>query len=135
MTAHGRDVAGDLLRRELSLGGGSGGGGPSQQVYELTRRMMTQAIAALEAGDEPPECVPSGAADILYARRSSGSVTITTRDRSGTRSAEKWSWIDAGELGHWRVEAESDSPIVRLVAGDRDAVTSEIEAAWARALQ
>ncbi len=68
--------------------------------------MMTLTIAAFEAGDEPPDCVPGGAADILYARRSSGSVTITSRDRTGTRSAEKWSWIDAGELGLWRVEAD-----------------------------
>ena len=133
MTAHGREVAGELLRRELSLS--SAVAAPASDGYELTRRMMTRAIAAFEAGDEPPEFVPGGAADILYARRSSGSVTITTRDPTGTRSAEKWSWIDAGELGLWRVEADPDSPIVRLEAGAGDAVASEIEAAWARALR
>ncbi len=133
MTAHGRDGARELLRGELSLPAG-GGGAPAREEIELTTRAMTLGADAVARGDSPPECVPPRAAEILYARRSSGSVTISARDRAGTRSAEKWSWLEAGELGFWRVRAEGDAPLVRLVAAQPGELAGEIEAAWARAL-
>ncbi len=150
MTAHSRDLAGELLRRELRLavvaadlasrgdvGATVAGADPAAEPeqVELTARMMSQTIEAVRRREEPPSCVPARAADILYARRSSGSVTITARDRSGTRSAEKWSWVDAGELGFWRVVPDGDGPILRLVGARAEPLGAEIEAAWAAVAQ
>ncbi|MEA2154771.1 MAG: hypothetical protein QOE11_911 [Solirubrobacteraceae bacterium] len=131
MTAHGRDNAAHLLDRELLLPGP--GERPPHEELELTKRTMTLTIAAIEQGSEMPERVPARAADILYARMASGSVTITTRDVSGTRSSEKWSWIDAGELGLWRVQTDADSPVVRLIAAAPADLAGEIDVAWRQA--
>ena len=132
MTAHGRAAAGELLRLELALERDVERPVAAEEV-ELTRRALTLAVAAVDRRDTPPDCVPPRAADILYARRESGSVTITARDASGTRSREKWSWIESGELGLWRVETDGDSPLVRLVATGAGGLADEIEAAWAGA--
>lgn len=128
MTAHARAAAPELLRHELALSPGAGDF--VRESVELTGRMMSVTTAAIAANEEPPGCVPDRAADILFAQRSSGSVTITSRDRGGTRSAEKWSWIDAGDLGVWRVEADGDGPILRLLRADPDQLTREIGSAW-----
>jgi hypothetical protein len=136
MTAHGRAAAPELLRRELDLApraattSATAGG----EQIELTKRAMTAAVAAIEQGGERPECCPERAWAILYARTESGSVTISVRERSGRRSAEKWSWADGGELGFWRVRSEPDSPLVRLVSADAGALAGEIDGAWAAAL-
>jgi hypothetical protein len=140
MTAHGRAAAGELLRLELALdrdaehpSASAPAPEPAPEEIELTRRALTLAVAAVERRETPPECVPPQAGDILYARRESGAVTITMRDTAGTRSAAKWAWIEAGDLGFWRVVTDGDSPLVRLVAAAAGDVAGEIEAAWAQA--
>jgi hypothetical protein len=130
MTAHDRAAAPELLRRELRLPPAAASA--AGEEIELTRRMLTLTTAAVQRREDPPRCVPQRAADLLYARRSSGSVTMTSRDRSGTRSAEKWSWIDAGDLGLWRVVTDGDGPILRLVAAGADDLEREIDGAWRR---
>jgi hypothetical protein len=139
MTAHGRAAAGELLRLELALERDAErvegfAPAPEPEEIELTRRALTLAVSAVERREPPPDCVPPRAGDILYARRESGSATITMRDTAGTRSAEKWSWIEAGEFGLWRVVTDGDSPLVRLVAAAAGELAGEIEAAWARAV-
>lgn len=131
MTAHGRGAASELLLSELSLPHAPEP--DAVEEIELTQRMMTLTLAAVARGEDPPACVPARAADVLYARASSGSVTISSRDRSGTRSAERWSWIDAGDLGLWRVRADGDDPILHLVLSGSDALRDEIAAAWREA--
>jgi hypothetical protein len=127
MTAHDRAAAPELLRRELQLPASTVPAAPEE--IELTQRMMTLTRAAVERREDSPACVPKRAAAILYAACSSGSVTITSRDRAGVRSADKWSWIDAGDLGLWRVVADGDDPLLRLVASGADDLEHEIEAA------
>ncbi|MEA2151555.1 MAG: hypothetical protein QOD69_3385 [Solirubrobacteraceae bacterium] len=139
MTAHGRAAAGELLRSELALQrdaepAPTPASASDPDEIELTRRALTLAVAAVERRETPPDCVPPRAGDILYARRASGSVTITMRDTAGTRSAETWSWIEAGDVGFWRVVSDGDSPLVRLVAAAAGDVAEEIAAAWARAV-
>lgn len=133
MTAHGRDTAAELLRAQLALDRAIKRPALPEEI-ELTRRAMTLAVGAVERRETRPDCVPARAFDVLYARRASGSATITTRDVTGTRSAEKWSWIEAGDVGLWRVVTDGDSPLAALVAAGAGEVADEIEAAWARAL-
>jgi hypothetical protein len=135
MTAHGRAAAPELLQLELGLppDGAAGAVAGTGQI-ELTKRTMTAAVAAIERGAERPECCPERAWEIIYARIASGSVTISARERTGARSAEKWSWADGGELGFWRVRSDPDSPLVRLVGADARELAGELRAAWAAAL-
>ncbi len=127
MTAHGRGAAPDLLLGKLPDFGSAAATEP--QAIELTKRMMSMALTAIAGREEVPGCVPARAANILYARRESGAVTISSRDRGGTRSAQKWVWIDAGEAGLWRVHTD-DSPLVRMVTADPAQLCDEIDTAW-----
>jgi hypothetical protein len=132
MTARGRGGAQELLEAELAPLAGAAAALQEGDI-ELTRRAMTLGAEAIERGEQSPAGVPQRAAEILYARRFSGSATITARDGAGTRSAERWSWLDAGELGFWRVRSDGDAPIVRLVAADAGALRDEVASAWAAA--
>lgn len=132
MTAHGRAAAPQLLRAELALPPGDAAPVAAPEQIELTKRTMSAAVDAVARGDERPESCPERAWEILYARSSSGSVTISVR--SGTISAEKWAWADGGELGFWRVRSDHDSPLVRLVRADAARLREAIEAAWDQAL-
>jgi len=131
MTAHARADAAELLHRELRLPAAPAPAAPEE--IELTQRMMTLTLEAVGRGADPPGCVPGKAADVLYARSSSGTVTITSRDRSGTRSSEKWAWVDAGDLGLWRVVPDGEGPMLRLAATGADDLRNEIDAAWLQA--
>src|SRR5262249_48722823 len=128
MTANPRAAASELLRSELALPDDAGAA--DGEPIELTMRMMTLTLAAVGKGEDPPSCVPARAADILYARRSSGSVTTGARARSGVRSASKWSWVDAGDLGLWRVEPDGEGPLLPLVPAVADDLAGEIAAVW-----
>ncbi len=132
MTAHGVDGAPALLAAELRLPASTGPAG--RQPIELTRRMITGAVEAFANREPAPDCVPPVGADLLYARVSSGSVAFTARDRSGVVGAEKWAWIDGGELGTWQVQTDDASPLVRFVPIEAAALAEEIAAAWAAAL-
>ena len=132
MTAHDRDAADELLRREVALNDVISVAEPAAAL-ELTSRMMTLTIEAIERGDEPPACVPCRAVDLLWARRASGSVAISARDAAGVHSAGKWSWIDGGELGLWRVHADDESPILRLVRVQPGELADEVGRAWSLA--
>jgi hypothetical protein len=94
---------------------------------------MSASCGPFGDGRPPPSKLPPRVADILYARRMSGSVTITRRETAGTRSATAWAWIDAGELGVWHVRSEEGSPLVRLAGADAPRLTADIAAAWAQA--
>lgn len=132
MTAQGVDGAPALLASELRLP--AGGGPEGREPIELTRRMINGAVEAFERREPAPECVPQRGADLLYARVSSGSMALTARDRSGIVGAEKWAWIDGGELGTWQIRTDDDSPLVRFVPIDGTELADEIGHAWAAAL-
>ena len=133
MTAHGRDAAAAVLSAELALPQR-----PAEPVQrgavELTRRMVQTTLDAIAARQSIPVGVPPAAADILHARIASGSVAITSRDRVGTRSAEKWAWIDAGDVGLWRVRTSADSPMVTFLPAETVSLAAEIDYAWSLAL-
>lgn len=132
MTAHGVGGAALLLTAELELPESAGPDG--RTAIELTRRMITGAVEAFDRRDPAPDCVPKFGADLLYARVSSGSVAITSRDRTGTVSAEKFAWIDAGTFGLWQIHSDENSPLVRFEPADGAALAAEISQAWAAAL-
>lgn len=128
MTAHGRQSAGALLSAEISCLTSARGNATGD--VQLTRRMMSLAVAAVENGEASPDSVPTAAVEILHARLASGSVVVTGRDRTGTRTAEKWAWIDSGDLGLWRVRSQKDTPIIALTAERGRLLSSEILDAW-----
>lgn len=132
MTAHGVDGAPALLAAELRLPASTGP--QNRQPIEATRRMINGAIEAFEKREPAPDCVPPLAADLLYARISSGSVALTSRDRAGVVGAEKWAWIDGGDLGTWQVQTDDASPLVRFVPVEGDELAGAITTAWGAAL-
>ena len=133
MTAYGQGGAGALLAAELQLPQPPAEPVPRGGV-ELTRRMVRTTLEAIAAREPIPAGVPGPAADILYARVASGSVAITSRDRVGTRSAEKWAWIDSGDVGLWRVRTSADSHMVTLLPAETVSLAAEIDYAWSIAL-
>ncbi len=132
MTAHGVGGAGLLLAAELELPHGEGP--PGRLPIELTRRMITGAVEAFDRREPAPDCIPKFGADLLYARVSSGSVAITSRDRTGVVGAEKFAWIDAGTFGLWQIHTDDTTPMVQFVPADGAALAAEITQAWAEAL-
>lgn len=132
LTAHGAGAAPELLAAELRLPDGSSAEHPVPRL-ELTRRMIASSLEALAERRMPPERVPPLGADVLHARVASGSVSLDHWAPGGARTTSKWTWIDAGELGFWRVEAMPDDAIVAFVAAEPDALRAEIEASWATA--
>lgn len=138
MTAHPRFAAPELLAAELTAAPDAAAPpaspiGPDR--FDLTRAALRAAITAVDRGNAAPRDVPTGAADVLYARRSSGTVSIAARDRDGARVAGSWTWVDAGELGFWQVRGhDRDDSYVSLLAADPQVVADEIQAAWAHVL-
>lgn len=154
LTAYPRLTAADLLVRELGLGDATDGGdatnggasrsasgdtGPAEPAgagrFDLSRAALGAAVRAIEAEKPAPRDVPAGAADVLYARRSSGSVSISARARDGARIIGSWTWIDAGDLGFWKVAGVgNDDSYVSMLAISPAELIAELGDAWAEVL-
>jgi hypothetical protein len=131
LTAHGSDGAAELLAVELALDAAVAPPSAAAPI-EVTARMVTSTLDAHARREPPPECVPSAAADLLHARVSSGSLTLTSR--AGTvRTAARWSWIDGGTLGLWQVRGGAESATLTLEPASPSALRTEIAEAWATA--
>lgn len=135
-TAHGRDGAADLLGAELALPAATAPPAEAAPI-EVTARMVTATLEALAARTAPPTGAPAAAVDVLHARVASGSVTLTaraSRAAGGRRSAERWSWIDAGTLGTWRVRGGESTPTLTLEPADPSVLRREVLTAWSQAI-
>jgi hypothetical protein len=132
LTAYGRDGAQELLASEVDLGAALAAPADATPI-EVTARMVTGTLEALGRGEPAPDCVPQRAVDLLYARVSSGSLTLTYRAPGGVRAAERWSWIDGGTLGLWRVRGGESTPTLTLEPVDPSTLRRETAAAWAAA--
>ena len=130
LTAYGLDGAADLLASELDLSTAAPPADDAQPI-EVTARMVTAALDAFSRREPAPDCVPTAAAEILHARISSGSLTITARSGS-VRTADRWSWIDAGTLGLWRVRGGDATPTLSLEPAQPSALRTEIAEMWAQ---